>query len=106
MKPKSIWHSTQFIEKLSYIAFEGSTLTFLGLLNYDTEQKKFTMSKISAIIAGGAQECVKYLTDELVDIKVSRITNILCATLTTLLALSFAKKLHMKWKKNRLHKKE
>ncbi len=43
------------------IAFEGSTLTLIGLVKYDTETNAFKMTEISGIVAGGLKECKKLM---------------------------------------------
>lgn len=61
-------NSPRFYEKLSLIAFEGSSLTLLGTLQYDAALNKgqggFKMTDVGAIVAGGAKETLRYLIDQ------------------------------------------
>jgi hypothetical protein len=40
---------------------EGSTVTLLGLVKYDTKNQDFEMTELSAIVAGGVTECQNYI---------------------------------------------
>ena len=48
-----------------YMAIEGSTLTFLGLVKYDVGEDKFEMTELSAILSGGLGEAKRCLADRL-----------------------------------------
>lgn len=64
-KTKSVYamdkRKHQYYEAVSMIAFEGSTLTLMGLVKYDTEAKAFKMTEVSGIVAGGLKECKKIM---------------------------------------------
>ena len=53
-------------EEVKYLALEGSTLTFMGLVNYNAATDKFQMTEVGGIIAGGLDEAKRVL-----DIKIS-----------------------------------
>ena len=56
--------NTNFYEKLSLIVYEGSALTFLGMIEYNPGLNKgkggFHMTKLAGIIAGGVKESLKF----------------------------------------------
>jgi hypothetical protein len=58
--------TTTYYEKLSLIAFEGSSLTLMGLVKYDPAANNgkgaFRMTDVSGFIAGGLSECKKLIT--------------------------------------------
>ena len=42
-------------EEIKYKVREGSSVTLLGLVNYDSKSDRFTMTKLSYVLAGGIQ---------------------------------------------------
>ncbi len=62
-------HSTFDLEKkrhsiyetVSLIAFEGSTLTLMGLVKYDAKLDQIKMTDVKGIVAGGFKECKEIL---------------------------------------------
>ena len=71
LNPRSFWEVTRYFETLKYVAYEGSTLTFLGILKYDVQLASFTLSNVSLIVSGGAKECLKYLKEEIFELKLA-----------------------------------
>ncbi len=51
----------EFYEKLTLIAYEGSSLTLMGLVKYDKAQGSFMMTNVGGFIAGGVSECKKVI---------------------------------------------
>jgi hypothetical protein len=45
--------SDQFIEKISLVAFEGSSVTLVGFLKYNILGDYFSLDSLAAIVAGG-----------------------------------------------------
>jgi len=79
------WDSTRFVEKLSFIAYEGSTLTLLGILKYDTKLQTFTLSSVSGILAGGAEECLRFVDEQIRDLKAAKAATIFGATVAVMI---------------------
>jgi hypothetical protein len=52
---------TVFYDRIKYVAFEGTSLSFLGLIKYDTKRDTFVMTKLACILAGGIQEAKEVL---------------------------------------------
>ena len=86
-KAKSFWQITKFIEKLDYIAYEGSSLTFLGILKYDVKLASFTLSNVSLIASGGAKECLDYMKEHIKDLRVSIALNNIGLALAAILGI-------------------
>ncbi len=53
----SFFVSDQYFEKINVIGLEGSSVTLLGLVKYDSQNDYYHLSQLSAIIAGGVKEC-------------------------------------------------
>lgn len=100
------WDSTRFVEKLSYIAYEGSTLTLLGILKYDTKLQTFTLSSVSGILAGGAEECLRFVDEQIRDLKAAKAATILGATVAVMIGAHIIKNLYQRLKKYRNLKSE
>lgn len=60
---------TDYFENISLMALEGSHLTLMGLLAYNSETGKLELTKVSSIIAGGAKELIRYLNEEIRSMK-------------------------------------
>lgn len=52
---------TEYYEDLTLMAYEGSSLTLMGLVKYDKAEGCFKMSDVGGIIAGGVSECKKLI---------------------------------------------
>ena len=61
----SIQKKTEVYEKVSLIAFEGSSLTLLGLVKYDPVSDTIKMTNVSGIVAGGFKECKKIIENKI-----------------------------------------
>ena len=48
-------------EEVKYLALEGSTLTFMGLVKYNAEGDRFYLTDVGGIIAGGLDEAKRLL---------------------------------------------
>ena len=48
-------------EEVKYLALEGSTLSFMGLVKYNMQADKFQMTEVGGIIAGGLDEAKRVL---------------------------------------------
>ena len=48
-------------EEVKYLALEGSTLSFMGLVKYNVQADKFQMTEVGGIIAGGLDEAKRVL---------------------------------------------
>ena len=58
------YHPTEMnLTPISYIGLQGSTLTLLGLLKFDTEKREFYLDETSAFFAGGLAEAKKILKE-------------------------------------------
>ncbi len=55
----------KFYEKVSFIAFEGSSLTLLGLVKYDPKADQIKMTDVSGFVAGSFKECKKIIMNEI-----------------------------------------
>lgn len=64
---------SEFYEKLSLIAYEGSTLTLMGLVKYDKTayngQGGFKMTEVGGFLVGGLSECKRLINMEIADTK-------------------------------------
>ena len=100
------WDSTHFVEKLSYIAYEGSTLTLLGILKYDSKLQTFTLSNVSGIIAGGAEECLRFVDEQIRDLKAAKAATIIGASIAAMIGANIVLNLYRRWKKSRDLKSE
>jgi len=100
------WDATRFIEKLSYIAYEGSTLTLLGILKYDTKLQTFTLSNVSGIIAGGAEECLRFVEEQIRDLRAAKAASIFGASIAAMIGANIVLNLYRRWKKSRVLKNE
>ena len=49
-----------------FVAFEGGSLTFLGLVKYDSASDNFQMTQLSTILAGGVTEAKRCIAERLV----------------------------------------
>ena len=79
---------------VKYMAIEGSTLTFLGLVKYDAYEDKFEMTELSAMLSGGLDEAKRCLADRLSYlrsnyIRVSLLAGILLSTAIVLHCISW-----------------
>ena len=54
-KKKHMFSQFQNIEEIKYKVREGSSVTLLGLINYDSKSDRFTMTELSYVLAGGIQ---------------------------------------------------
>jgi hypothetical protein len=104
--PARFWDSTRFVEKLSYIAYEGSTLTLLGILKYDTKLQNFTVSNVSGIIAGGAEECLRFVDEQIRDLRAAKAASIFGASIAVVIGANIVLNLYRRWKKSRDLKSE
>ena len=52
---------TVFYDRIKYVAFEGTSLSLLGLIKYDTKKDTFVMTKLACILAGGIKEAMQVL---------------------------------------------
>ena len=104
--PLRFWDTTRFVEKLSYIAYEGSTLTLLGILKYDTKLQSFTLSSVSAMIAGGAEECLKFVDEQIRDLRAAKAATIFGATVAVMIGAHIIKNLYQRLRKYRDLKSE
>eukprot|EP00347_Sterkiella_histriomuscorum_P009177 403342224 len=52
-------------EHISLMALEGSTLTMMGTLAYNSETNQLELTKVASILAGGAKEAIRYLNNEI-----------------------------------------
>jgi len=59
--PGSFFVQDQYIEKINVFALEGSSVTLLGLVKYDSQNDYFHLTQLSAIIAGGVEECKNFI---------------------------------------------
>lgn len=79
---------TKYFERVSLIAFEGSTLTLLGLLKYEPTaldgKGAFQMTEVAGFLAGGLKECQRMLEKQVANLK-GFLT--LCGILTGLFGL-------------------
>jgi membrane peptidoglycan carboxypeptidase len=55
--PGSFLNPDKYEEKISFLGLEGSSVTLLGLVKYDSVNNYFHLTQLSAIIAGGVKEC-------------------------------------------------
>jgi len=68
----------KYYEKVSFIAFEGSSLTLMGLVKYDAKTDQLRMTDVSGFVAGGFKECKKLIMKEINEIRaIGRIFGIL-----------------------------
>lgn len=51
----------EWYEKLTLVAYEGSSLTLMGLVKYDKALGCFKMTEVGGFIAGGVSECKKMI---------------------------------------------
>jgi len=58
----------QFEERVKLFALEGSTLTFMGMVNYDAQKDEFVMTDALTFAAGGVQDVSHYLRGRLGDV--------------------------------------
>ena len=58
---------------VKYIAFEGSSLTLLGLVKYNADTDSFDMTQLSNVLAGGCNEAKRCLTQHLSALKEIRL---------------------------------
>ena len=65
LKQKRILDVSNFAERIKFVAIEGSSLTLLGLVKYDSEEDSFHMTQVSAILSSGLQQVRKVLSDDL-----------------------------------------
>ena len=49
-------------DEVRYLALEGSTLTLLGLIKYDSQTDSVEMTELVSVIAGGIDEAWRVLT--------------------------------------------
>lgn len=61
--------STEFYEKLSLFAYEGSSLTLLGTVSYDPAQGAFKMTKLAGLVTGGLKECLRFFERKIQNIE-------------------------------------
>jgi len=58
---------SEFYEKLTMFAYEGSSLTLMGLVKYDKNanngQGGFIMTEVGGFLAGGLKECKKLINN-------------------------------------------
>ncbi len=52
-----------YFEHINYFAFEGSSVTVLGLISYNQRSGSFEMTDLTALVAGGVKECKDYLKE-------------------------------------------
>jgi hypothetical protein len=68
-KTESVYDSTKrktdYFEKVSLFAFEGSTLTLMGLVKYDAKTDQLKMTDVTGIVAGGFKECNEIIKKEI-----------------------------------------
>ena len=53
------------LEKISYMAIEGSSLTLLGLVKYDSEADCFMLTNLSHCMAGGVGEVYRVINEKI-----------------------------------------
>jgi ABC-type Fe3+-siderophore transport system permease subunit len=46
------------------IAYEGSSLTLVGLVSYNPETNKFSMTDVLGFVGGGAKECFRMVEEQ------------------------------------------
>ena len=61
----------QYVDSVKYLALEGSTLTFFGIVRYNAVSGKFEMTKLSSVIAGGIDEAYWTLDEKLRKININ-----------------------------------
>lgn len=59
--PGSFFVPDQYIEKINLFGLEGSSVTLLGLVKYESQNDYFHLTQLSAIIAGGVEECKNFI---------------------------------------------
>ena len=72
-------YSIDGTDLVKYVAFEGSSLTLLGLVNYDPQKDSFSMTELSAVLSGGIEEARKGLSQRLRSLRFSYFTLIVIA---------------------------
>lgn len=55
----------EHFENISYIAGEGTALTLLGTVTYNSDTNQIQLTKVAAIVAGGVKESINYLKSEI-----------------------------------------
>ena len=65
---RAIWNSFIYgkssqieYEQLNWTITEGSSLSLLGLIKYDSENDNFVMTELGSMIGGGLQEAISKL---------------------------------------------
>ena len=53
------------IERVKYVALEGSSLTLLGLMKYNADKDRFDMTELASLLSGGISETVRSLQERL-----------------------------------------
>ena len=49
------------VERIKYVALEGSSLTLLGLMKYNADNDRFDMTELASLLSGGITETVRAL---------------------------------------------
>ena len=52
-------------DEVRYLALEGSTLTLLGLIKYDSQTDSVEMTELVSVIAGGMDEVGRVLNEKI-----------------------------------------
>ena len=55
----------EYFEKISYIAGEGTALTLMGIVTYDAKDNTVKLTKLSGFLAGGIQECMRFMNERI-----------------------------------------
>ena len=63
-----IFRQVEYRDAVKYLVLEGSTLTMLGLVEYDAQADRFQMTELTSVIAGGVDEARKLLDQRIVDV--------------------------------------
>ena len=88
-------------ETVSLIAFEGSTLTLMGLVKYDAKIDQIKMTDVKGIVAGGFKECKEILKKDIMNQKV---IGWIIGSLTAVCALVCGVMLYTKYTENRVNR--
>lgn len=91
----------EFYEKLTLIAYEGSSLTLMGLVKYDKAQGSFRMTNVGGFIAGGVSECKKLIQMQIAD---SKAFLVIIGVLTGICGLATGLILYKKYKERQMEK--
>ena len=62
---KRTFDNLSYFELIKYSAFQGSSITLLGLVKYDAEKDVFQMTELSALFSGGLTKAKTILSEQL-----------------------------------------